>query len=302
MTPREWALLISLALLWGGSFFFVGVAVRELPPLTIASLRVALAAVALVLVVAALGLRMPRDAGVWLAFLGMGFLNNALPFSLYVWAQGHIPSALAAILNATTPFLTLVVAHVLTRDEKLSPHRLVGLLVGFVGVVVMVGGAALQGLGTNLLAQLACLGGALSYAFAGVFGRRFASMGLKPLQTAAGQVIGSSFLLVPAALVVDRPWSLTAPGTATVAALAGLALLSTSLAYILYFRILATAGPTNLLLVTFLVPVSAIVLGILVLGEALEPRHVAGMMLIALGLAAIDGRPWALIRRRFGGA
>jgi drug/metabolite transporter (DMT)-like permease len=289
MTPHEWGLLLALALLWGASFFFVGVAVRELPPLTIVMLRVGLAALILLAVVGLTGLPMPTSRQVWSAFIGMGLLNNAIPFSLFVWGQGYIASALAAILNATTPFLTLVVAHLLTRDEKITTGRLAGLLVGFTGVIVMVGGAALHGLGANLVAQFACLAAALCYAFAGVFGRRFAAMGVQPLQTATGQVVASSLILLPLVAIVDRPWTLPAPSAATMAAIAGLAALSTGLAYVLYFRILATAGATNLLLVTFLVPVSAIVLGTLVLG----------LGLIAIGLAAIDGRPWRAAKRRF---
>jgi drug/metabolite transporter (DMT)-like permease len=220
----------------------------------------------------------------------MGVLNNVIPFSLIVWGQAHIASGLASILNAMTPLFTVVVAHFLTADEKLTPQRAAGVAIGFGGVAVMVGPAALQGFGTDLLAQLACLAAAVFYSFAGVYGRRFRRLGLAPLQTAFGQVATSSLLLVPLALLVDRPWTLPMPGLATWAAVIGLAVVSTAFAYGLYFRILARAGATNVLLVTFLVPVSAILLGALVLGERLQPRHFAGMALIGVGLAAIDGR------------
>jgi drug/metabolite transporter (DMT)-like permease len=182
------------------------------------------------------------------------------------------------------------VAHVLTRDERLTPSRLAGVIVGFAGVVLMIGPAALEGIGTNVLAQLACLAAALSYAFAGVFGRRFKRMGVAPIATAAGQVTASTLMLLPVALLVDRPWTLPQPSLPAWGAVLGLAALSTALAYVLYFRILATAGATNLLLVTFLIPVSAILLGSLMLEERLHPTHFLGMALIGAGLAGIDGR------------
>jgi drug/metabolite transporter (DMT)-like permease len=296
MSMLEWALLVCLSILWGGSFFFVGVAVKELPPLTIVVLRVLLAALALHVVIRVMGVKLPANRSAWAAFFGMGLLNNAIPFSLIVWGQTHIASGVASILNAATPLFTVVVTHYFTADEKVTGGRLVGVLVGMAGVAVMIGGAALQSLGVNVTAQLACLAAAFSYACAGVFGRRFKAMGIAPLATATGQVTASSLLLLPVMLLVDKPWSLAFPSAATVAAVLGLALLSTALAYTLYFRILATAGATNLLLVTFLIPVSAILLGILVLGETLQPKHLMGMILIGLGLAAIDGRPWRALR------
>jgi drug/metabolite transporter (DMT)-like permease len=294
MTASEWATLLALSVLWGGSFFFTGIAVKELPLLTIVALRVGLAALMLCVTLRLLGLALPRRGEVWAAFFGMGLLNNAIPFCLIVWGQTHIASGLAAILNATTPLATVVVAHVLTGDEKMTGNRLAGVLIGLAGVTLMIGPDALGGIGTDVLAQLAVLAAAISYAFAGVFGRRFARMGVAPMATATGQVIASTAMLLPLALLVDRPWTLPMPGAHVWAAIVGMAALSTALGYVLYFRLLATAGATNLLLVTFLIPVSAIILGSLVLGEHLAPRHFAGMGLIGVGLAAIDGR---LIRR-----
>ena len=290
MSGREWAMLLLLSVLWGGSFFFNGVAVSELPSFTLVWLRVASAAATLLIVLNVLGQRMPMQGRVWLAFFGMGLLNNVLPFVLIVWGQHRIASGLASILNATTPMFTVLVAHLLTPDEKLTALKGAGVLVGFAGVAAMIGPEALNGLGGGALAELACLAAALSYAFAAIFGRRFRRMGVAPLATAAGQVSASTVLLLPVMLLIDRPWTLAAPHAATWAAVLGLGLLSTALAYVLYFRILATAGATNVLLVTLLVPVSAILLGALVLGERLLPRHVLGMALIGLGLMFIDGR------------
>ena len=298
MGASEWVLLLILSVLWGGSFFFVGVAVKALPPFTIVALRVGLAAVVLNIVVRATGLRMPTDRRLWGAFFGMGLLNNMIPFCLIVWGQTHIASGLASIFNATTPLFTVIVAHAFTKDEKISGGRLGGILIGFIGVAVIIGLDSLGGLGTNTLAQFAVLVAALSYAFAGVYGRRFKSMGVAPLVTATGQVTASTILLTPLALVVDQPWTLTMPGVGVWSAIVGLALVSTALAYIIYFRILATAGATNLLLVTFLIPVSAILLGVFFLGEQLTDKDLAGMVLICFGLAAIDGRLFSFLKKK----
>ena len=294
MTPVEWALLIVLSILWGGSFFFVEVALDGLPPFTLVLGRVALAALALHAIVLASGQRMPGAPGIWLAFLVMGALNNLLPFSLIVWGQTQITSGLAAILNATTPLWTVVLAHLLTRDERLTAGRLAGVLLGLLGVVVLIGPPALAGLGAHLLAQFAVLAAAASYACAGIYGRRF--RGRSPLVTAAGQLTGTTVMMLPLALLADRPWALPTPGLTALAALAGLALLSTAVAYVLYFHILASAGATNVLLVTFLVPVSALLLGTAILGEPFHAQQALGMGLIGLGLAAIDGRPLARLR------
>lgn len=298
MSSLEWGMLLALSVLWGGSFFFNGVAVKELPTFTVVVGRVVLAALILLAVLRASGVSIPTSGKVWLAFFGMGFLNNVVPFTLIVWGQGHIASGVASILNATTPLFTVIVAHFLTADEKMTGNRLAGVIIGFAGVVIMIGADVLQSLGVGILAQVACLAAALSYGFAGVFGRRFRAMGVSPLATAMGQVTASSVMLLPVMLIIDKPWLLPPPSLNAIAAMIGVAALSTALAYVLYFRILATAGATNLLLVTFLIPVSAILLGILFLGEALQAKHVVGMTLIGAGLAAIDGRLW---RRLQGG-
>jgi drug/metabolite transporter (DMT)-like permease len=294
MGPIEWLLLVALSVLWGGSFLFGKIALDELPPFTVVLVRVGLAALALWLAVAVTRQAVPRCRAVWLAFFAMGLINNLVPFSLIIWGQLRIGSGLASILNATTPLWTVVVAHWLTADEKMNARKLVGVLIGVAGVAVMIGPVALAGLGGDVAAQLAVIAATLSYAFAGLYGRRFARLGVQPMVVAAGQVGASTVMLLPIALLVDMPWTLPMPGPRTWAALAGLALLSTALGYVLYFRILAKAGATNVLLVTFLIPVSGVLMGVLVLDEVLAPRQFAGMVLIALGLAAIDGR---LLRR-----
>ncbi|MGB3225579.1 MAG: EamA family transporter [Desulforhopalus sp.] len=296
MNLSEWGMLILLSILWGGSFFFVGVAVKAFPPLTIVSLRVTLAALTLLTVVHFSGLRLPMRREVWIAFLGMSLLNNVIPFSLIVWGQTHIASGLASILNATTPLFTVIAAHVWTRDERMNRMKVFGVAIGFAGVVIMIGYEALTGLGNSIYGQFAILGAAVSYSFAGIYGRRFRLLGIKPIVTATGQVTVSSVILIPIALLVEKPFTLPSPGLEIWSAILGLAVFSTALAYILYFQVLSTAGATNVLLVTLLIPVSAILLGTAFLGEQLELKHLFGMGLISLGLLSIDGRVFKLVR------
>ena len=300
MNSYEWLLLIVLSVLWGGSFFFVGVAVEALPPLTIVALRVSLASLALLAVVYFTGLRMPANLKVWGAFACMGILNNVIPFTLIVWGQTHIASGLASILNATTPLFTIIAAHFLTKDEKMTTLKFIGIFIGFIGVVIMLGHEVLGGLGNSIFAQLAVLGAAVSYSLAGIYGRCFKKLEIRPMVTATGQVTASCFILIPLAMAYDHPFRLPMPGLEIWLAIIALALFSTALAYILYFRILSTAGATNVLLVTLLIPASAILLGTAILGEQLEPKHMFGMGLISIGLLSIDGRAFRLILKRFG--
>ena len=294
MGASEWLLLVTLSLLWGGSFFFVEVALEELGPLTVVFGRVSLGALALVAFVYASGRRMPSSLRTWGAFLVMGGLNNVLPFTLITWGQVHIESGLASILNATTPLFTVLLAHLLTADERLTPRRLAGVALGFLGTVVLIGPEALAGFGLAGLGQVAVLGAALSYAFAGIYGRRLSA--LPSAVAAAGMVSASAVMMLPLMVILEDPFAVL-PGAATWGSLLGIALLSTALAYLIYFRILAAAGATNLLLVTFLIPVSALVLGIAFLDEQPAWTAFAGMALIFLGLACVDGRALDLLRR-----
>lgn len=300
MRGRDWAMLLALAVLWGGSFLFVGIAVDALPPMTIVVLRVGLAAAVLMPLVALRG-HLPGQPRTWLDFAAMGLLNNVLPFTLIVWGQAQIASGLAAILNATTPIFTVLVAHAVTDDERLTPARSAGVLLGFAGVAVVFAPDLMQGIQGPVPAMLAILAAALSYAFAGIFGRRFRRMGVAPEAAAAGQVAMSALMLLPVALGLETPWRLPMPGLPTIGAIVALALLSTALAYLLYFRILASVGATNLLLVTFLIPPVAILLGVIFLDESLRIVHLAGLSLIIVGLATIDGRALRSFSRRRGG-
>ncbi len=290
MSAIQWIMLLTLSLVWGGSYFFVGVAVGDLPPLTIVLCRVGFASIALLIFLACTGQSMPTDRRVWAAFFIMGLLNNAIPFSLIVWGQTHVSAGQASILNATTPIFTVITAHLFTRDEKMKPRHLLGIALGFAGVAVLMGGAFLEAFTSSLLAQMALLGAAVSYAFSAVFGRRFRTLGIPPMQIATGQVTAAALLLLPLVVLIDRSLQLAPPGLPSLLAVLGLALISTAFAYVLYFRILASAGATNLSLVTMLVPPTAICLGILFLDEVLAPHHLAGLALITAGLLVIDGR------------
>jgi len=288
---KAWLLLGLLSLLWGGSFLFIGLAVREVPPLTVVWSRIGLGAGALGLALWLSGGRLPRAPAAWRDMAVVAVLLCALPFCLIVWAQTHITAGLASILNATTPLWGAVGAHLLTRDDKLTPMRAAALGAGFMGVVVLMGWPQ----GATSLAILACLGAALSYGMAGVFARRLPRHGMKPLVAATMQLGLATVILLPLMIVVDHPWRLPLPSPTAAAALLGLALLSTALAYLVYFRIVALAGMANALLVTFLVPPSAILLAWLGLGEALGLRQLLGMLLIGGGLVLLDGR-WRLRR------
>ena len=296
MPLTQWLLLLFLSLLWGGSFLFIGVAVHELPPLTLVAARVSLASAVLIPVTLAMGLRLPSGLKAWRPFMNLAIISNVIPFLLMVRGQKEIASGLASVLNATTPLFAVIIAHLTIAGERLTWQRLTGVLVGIVGVAVLVGPEALVGSSASLLGMLLVLGAALFYAFSGIWARRFRAT--PPLVTASSQLTCSALVLLPLALILDQPWQLATPSSAAVGAIVGLAVLSTALAYIVFFRIMAASGPTNTMLVTLLVPVSAIAFGTLILGEVLQPRHVAGALVIGFALAILDGRVLGLLRSR----
>lgn len=291
MKPTDWLRLIVLSLLWGGSFLFYRILATEVPPLTTVLSRVLIGAVAILLYLRATGttFAVPVAQRGRLAILAV--LNNVIPFTLFAWGETRISGGTASILNAMTPMFTVLVTGLVWRTERLTAARLAGVAFGIAGVVVVVGPDAL--VGADVLGQAACLLAALSYGFALPFGKRIT--GLPPKVLAAAQLGMSTLILVPLVLLIDQPWTLATPDAAGWMAIAGLGLLSTGIAYMIFFSLLASAGPTNLSLVTLLVPVSALLLGRIVLGEPFGLRALGGMALIGAGLAAIDGR---VLRRR----
>ena len=298
MNGSDWLIMLVLAVIWGGAFFFIGVAVRHVPPLTYVWLRVTIAAVALWIFVKARGgtLDLPRQ--VWGSIVLLAVLNNALPFTLFGWGQTHIASGLASILNATTPIWGVLVAHFFTVDERMNPRKIAGVLLGFGGVATMIGPSLLSDIGSSALAQLACVGAALSYAFAGVWARRFKRLGISPLSITTGQLTAAAVVMLPVSMIAEHPWTRALPPVSAWAAITALAVLCTAFGYVLYFKLIDGAGATNAMLVTLLVPPVAILLGSLFLGETLAPQDFAGLALIGLGLAAIDGRLLTKLSRR----
>ena len=289
-------LLLGLATVWGGSFFFAEVALREVPPLTIALHRVFWAVPALFLVVLYQGLEIPRSIRTWFCYLVMGALNNAIPFSLIFWGQTNIGSGLASILNSTTAFFGVIVAGVLLVDEPLTPRKVIGALFGVFGVAVIMGLDALTSFDPRNLAQLAILGAALSYAFAGVWGKRFLSQ-YPPVMNAFGMLVGSTFLMIPVAFISEGIPVLSL-SMEVWASLIAVALLSTAVAYLFYFEILTRAGSANLMLVTLLIPPIAVGLSIAILGETMGNEAFLGFFLIAIGLVVTDGRLLDRLRRQ----
>ncbi len=295
MSARDWLLLVILSTVWGGSFFFFEVALQTLPPFTVVLGRVGLGAIILLAIARARGERLPFSAAIARRYLLLGGISNALPFSFIVWGQTQIPSGLASIINAMTPIWAVLVGLMIGSDERLTPAKALGVVLGFCGVAVLMGPDLLQELDPYSLGQLSVLGATVCYGFAVHYGRRFGDT--PALVNAAYMLTAATVWLTPVALLVDQPWTL-APGLTGWGALLGLSIICTAFAYLLYFRILASAGATNMSLVTFLVPVSAISLGAVFLGERLGPTAFAGMAILFAGLAIIDGRALRLIRGR----
>jgi len=294
MKTTDWLRLTGLSIVWGGTFLFQGLAVRTMPPLTVTFCRVFFAAAVFWLLVLATKQHMPRDRHTWSMFFTMGLINNAIPFSLITWEQTHVEGGIASIMNATVACFAVVLAHFLTRDEKLTARKALGVTIGFLGAYVLLrpelqGGVSMRGFG-----ELAGLLASLSLALAGIFGKRFKAQ--PPMVTATGMLTCSSLIMFPLIMVVDQPWTLV-PNAEGAGAIAGLVLLSTVVAYVLYFSVLRSAGATNLLLVTLLMPISAHILGALFLSEPLYVSSALGMLCILVGLSIIDGRFWRRLRR-----
>lgn len=295
LDSRGWTLLCALALLWGVSFIFIKVAATEIPTLTLVFVRVGLAALVLHAVVLARGLAFPARPALYAGYTIIGFFNNLVPFTLIVYATSRLGAGSASILNATTPIFALLVAHVATADEKITPAKLAGILIGMGGVAAMAGPHAVAGLRGDLLAVGAMLAAALCYGFSAIYGRRF--QGVHPTVSASCQLSAAAIMLLPLMAIVDRPWALPMPGAMPVFAMTALAVLSTALAYMIYWALLLRAGGTNTMLVTLLIPVCALFFAWALLGEAFTLAKAAGITLIGLGLVVIDGR---LFGRIFG--
>jgi drug/metabolite transporter (DMT)-like permease/protein-S-isoprenylcysteine O-methyltransferase Ste14 len=282
---RHLGLLILLGLIWGASFMFIKVALPTVPPFTIVFVRTALAGLVLYAVVRYRGLRMPPPGAIWGSFLVMGLLNGAIPYSLINWGEIHIEAGLGAILNSLMPLFTVIFAHFATRDERFSRRKLVGISLGLGGVVLLMGPSVLKGFGSHVLGQLAVAGAAASYAVAAIYGKRLGKDA--PFILATGQMAGGAVLVAPLMIVVDKPWTLH-PDLSAIFCLVLLAVTNTALAYVLYYRILAAVGATRLSLVTYIIPLSGVFWGWLVLGERLHWTAFAALGLILASVGTVS--------------
>jgi drug/metabolite transporter (DMT)-like permease len=297
MSALDWARLVLLSVLWGGSFFFSKVAVAALAPLTIVFVRFAIAALLVYAYVRVRAIAIPTDVRSWTSFVGMGLLNNLIPVALIVWGQTMIPSGLAAVIIATTPIFSILAIRFTSADEDLSLGKICGMALGLIGVCVLFELGATDAQNVSVAGIIACLGAAVSYGCANALGQRYRGLGIPPAAGAMGQMTATAVMALPLMLAMDAPWTLGVPDAKVWASMAGLAILSTALAYVIFFRILATSGGTFVSLVTLLIPVSAVLLGSGVLGERVSAVQIAGMVLIAVGLIAIDGRAAAVAGR-----
>ncbi|QEN08868.1 EamA family transporter [Oceanispirochaeta crateris] len=296
MDKKNWLLLLLLSILWGGSYFFVAIALTGLPIFTIVFLRVFNGAALLVLFIFLTGRKLPGNGRTWLTLFIMGFFNNAIPFTMIVSGQQYVSSGFASILIAITPFLTVITAHLLTKDEKISSGKIVGIFLGILGVFILIGFESMQWGSKELLGSIFVLTATVSYSIASVWGKKFKSLNMDPVATAAGQLICSSLILLPLMLISDKPWQLPLPNIEVWGAIAGIALFSTAVAYIVYFQILRNSGATNVMLVTFLIPIIAVIMGVIFLSENFKIQYLYGMIMIGLGLVAIDGRLFQKIK------
>lgn len=297
MSTSAWLILLLLAALWGGSFIFSKVAVSQVTPLTLVLARVLLAAITLHIVCLFTGVRLPTTMKAWTAYIVMGLLNNVIAFSLIFWGQQSIEASLSAILTGATPFFTVLIAGLVLADERFSKEKVIGLIIGFAGVVLVIGPRHMLGLGEHLLAELAIVGAALAYGFSGVWGRRFA--GENPLATATGQLTAASVMMIPIAFYFERPLELGPLSTPVIISVLALAIVSTAIAYLLFFKVLKMAGATNTSLVTMLVPVFTMLIAVPTLGERVDALKLLGLIVIGIGLAVLDGRILKSARARF---
>lgn len=293
MNTKEWGMLVLISCTWGLSFFFIEITLRELGPFTLVFYRIGIAALIAVAWVYISGRRLPMNAQAWARFFRLGAFNNLIPFSLISWGQIYIDSSLASILNATTPLFAVVLAHRLTNDEHMTRNRIIGVLLGIAGVCLLVGPAALHGLSANALGQLAILAAAVSYAYGGIYTRQLNDMPVLVAMT--GTLVAATAMILPLVLIFEYPVR-TNLQLASIGALLGMSVLGTFLSYLLYFHVIRTVGATNTLLVTFLVPITALLAGVFILGETLSQYAILGMVVIFTGLLAVDGR---IVRKIF---
>lgn len=284
----ELALLLALATLWGASYTFIKLGVETIPPVTLIGTRTLIAGSILLVIIRSRGLALPKDAATWRRFLFQACLNSVIPFTLIAWAERSVDAGLATILNSTSPIFTFLLTVVITRHEAVTTRKLLGVIAGIAGTSLIVGVQAFDGVGEALMAQLAIVAATVCYAGAAIFGRGF--KGLDPIMPAAGSLICGAAILIPVSIVVDRPWTLT-PSTSSILALLGLAIFSTALAFVIYFRLIQTLGSVGTTAQAYLRVPIGVAIGVMALGETLSPTAWAGLVCVIIGVAAMTIPP-----------
>lgn len=287
MTAQQWGLLVLIAVIWGMSFFFTKLALRELGPFTLVFYRLLLAASVTCMVLFLSGQRLPMDILSWRRFFMLGAFNACVPFTLVSIGQVYIDSSLASILNATAPIFTVIMAHYLTEDEKINAHRLAGVVLAFAGVVLLIGPGSLASMTSNYIGQLAMFGAVMSYSYSSIYAKNVSDMPILPTMT--GTLVTACLLSYPLAFLLEYPL-VTDIHAPTIGAVLFISLMATSFAYLLYFHVIRTAGATNTLLLVFLIPVTAILMGVVILDESVDARMIAGMLIVFCALVLVDGR------------
>lgn len=281
---KELGLLLILSTLWGASYTFIKVGVETIPPVTLIASRTFLAGGILTAIIYWRGLRLPKDGVTWRRFLFQACLNSVIPFTLIAWAEQVTDAGLATILNATTPIFTFLLTVLVTRHEPVTGRKLFGVAAGLSGACLIVGLQALHGLGRELVAQLAVVAASICYAGAAIFGKGF--KGLDPMMPAAGSMISGAAILVPASIIIDRPWTLT-PSAASILALLALAVLSTALAFVIYFRLVQTLGSIGTTAQAYLRVPIGVAIGAVFLGETLTSTAWLGLACVIVGVGAM---------------
>lgn len=285
---RNFIWLLFLASLWGPSFLFIKVAVGEIPPITLAMMRVGLASILLYLILRVQGRNLPRPGPIWRNFAVMGFFANALPFALFSWGEIHIDSALAAILNGTTPLFTIVLAHLFIADDRLTPLKTGGILLGFGGLLMLIAPSLFEGVRATTWGLLAITLAAASYGVGIVYARK-KLRGLPPLVGPAAQLTMATLYLLPLSLLIERPLAMPAPSWAAIGSLLALATMGTAIAFVVYYHVMEQTSATYLSMVTYLVPVFGVILGVVVLNEQPGWNAYLGCALILLGVMVVNG-------------
>jgi drug/metabolite transporter (DMT)-like permease len=280
----ELALLLALATVWGASYTFIKIGVATIPPVTLIAARTLIAGCILLAIIRWRGLSLPRDPAVWRRFLIQACLNSVIPFTLIAWAERTVDAGLATILNSTSPIFAFLLTVAMTRHEPVSARKLFGVAAGVCGICLIIGVQALDGLGRELWAQFAIVAATVCYAVAAIFGRSF--KGLDPIMPAAGSLLCGAAILVPISLFADRPWTL-APSPQSVAALLGLSVISTALAFVIYFRLVHTLGSVGTTAQAYLRVPIGVAIGVVFLGETLTSTAWAGLACVIIGVAAM---------------